>query len=142
MVKVKSIYRSDQSTECKRPVFMMPVSAGFPSPADSYIEGKLDLNKHLIKKPVATFFVKVSGDSMTGAGIFSDDLLIVDRSMEPVDKKVVIAVVDGELTVKRIRFKEGRVSLVPENENYAPIEFSDNSEVEIWGVVTYVIHPL
>ncbi len=142
MVKVKSIYRSDQSTECKRPVFMMPVSAGFPSPADSYIEGELDLNKHLIKKPVATFFVKVSGDSMTGAGIFSDDLLIVDRSLAPVDKKVVIAVVDGELTVKRIRIKGGQVSLVPENENYSPIEFSENSEVEIWGVVTYVIHPL
>ena len=121
---------------------MMPVSAGFPSPADSYIEGKLDLNELLIKKPAATFFVRVSGDSMVGAGIFSDDLLIVDRSIDPIDKKVVIAVVDGEMTVKRIRIRGDKISLTPENDNYSPIELEEASEVEIWGVVTHVIHPL
>lgn len=140
--KIKEIYIPDNSTVIKRPVFMESVSAGFPSPADSYIEGELDLNRHLIKKPASTFFVRVSGDSMTGAGIFSGDLLIVDRAEEAKDKKVVIAVIDGELTVKRMRIKNGRISLVPENDNYTPIEFDESSEVEIWGVVNHVIHSL
>ncbi len=142
VTKVESIYYPDDTTKCERPLFMVPVAAGFPSPAEDYIEGKLDLNRHLIKHPAATFFVRVSGDSMIDAGIHPGDILIVDRSLEPADKKVVIAVIDGELTVKRIRMKKGRIYLMPENEKYKPIEIEKEMDFDIWGVVTNVIHPL
>ncbi|MBW1794943.1 MAG: translesion error-prone DNA polymerase V autoproteolytic subunit [Deltaproteobacteria bacterium] len=103
VTKIEAIFYPDRTTQCERPLFMVPVAAGFPSPAEDYIEGKLDLNKHLIKHPAATFFVRVTGDSMVDAGIHPGDILIVDRAIEPADKKVVIAIIDGELTVKRIR---------------------------------------
>jgi len=141
-MKVQAIYYPDQSTKCKRPLFMVPVSAGFPSPAEDYIEGKLDLNKHLIKHPAATFFVKVTGDSMIDAGIHPGDILIVDRSIEPGDNKVVIAVVDGELTVKRIRVIKDKIFLMSENKDYKPMRIEAETGFEIWGVVTNVIHPL
>jgi len=121
---------------------MVPVAAGFPSPAEDYLEGKLDLNKYLIKHPAATFFVRVTGDSMLAAGIHPGDILIVDRSIEPADKKVVIAVIEGELTVKRIRRLKDKILLMPENENYKPLSIDDGMNFEIWGVVTSVIHPL
>ncbi|RPJ13176.1 MAG: translesion error-prone DNA polymerase V autoproteolytic subunit [Desulfobacteraceae bacterium] len=136
------MYYPDDTTECERPLFMVPVMAGFPSPAEDYIEGKLDLNRHLIKHPAATFFVKVAGDSMIDAGIHPGDILIVDRSLEPADKKVVIAVINGELTVKRIRMKNGRIYLMPENKNYKPVEIEKEMKFDVWGVVTNVIHPL
>ena len=139
---IEEVYQPDFSTECKRPLFMVPVAAGFPSPADDYIEGRLDLNEHLIRHPAATFFVRVTGESMIDAGIHPGDILIVDRAIEPADKKVVVAVVDGELTVKRIRMTAGRVYLVPENESFAPFEITREMNFEIWGVVTNVIHPL
>jgi DNA polymerase V len=142
VTKVKAIYYPDDTTECERPLFMVPVMAGFPSPAEDYIEGKLDLNRHLIKHPAATFFVKVAGDSMIDAGIHPGDILIVDRSLEPADKKVVIAVINGELTVKRIRMKNGRIYLMPENKNYKPVEIEKEMKFDVWGVVTNVIHPL
>jgi len=141
-MKVQAIYYPDQSTECKRPLFTVPVSAGFPSPAEDYIEGKLDLNKHLIKHPAATFFVKVTGNSMIDAGIHPGDMLIVDRSIEPADNKVVIAVVNGDLTVKRIRVTKDRVFLMSENRNCKPLQIEAETGFEIWGVVTNVIHPL
>ncbi len=120
------------------------VAAGFPSPADDYLKAEtpLDLNEHLIKHPAATFFVRVRGDSMTGCGIFPDDILIVDRSLEPAHRKVVIAVVNGELTVKRLHKAGGKVMLMPENAGYQPIVIEDEMELEIWGVVTCVIHGL
>ena len=99
---IDAIYYPDQTTKCERPLFMIPVEAGFPSPAEDYIEGELDLNKHLIKHPAATFFVRVAGDSMVDAGIHSGDILIVDRAIEPADKKVVIAVVNGDLLTWQI----------------------------------------
>jgi len=139
---VSSLYFPDYSTKCERPLFMVPVSAGFPSPAEDYIEGTLDLNQHLIKHPAATFFVRVTGDSMIDAGIHPGDILIVDRAIEAVDKKVVIAVVDGELTVKRIRQTKSGLILAPENHNYTPITIGENTAFEIWGVVTSVIHKL
>jgi len=142
VTKVDAVYSLDPKTECLRPLFLAQVSAGFPSPADDYIEGKLDLNKHLIKHPAATFFVRVTGDSMIDAGIHSGDLLIVDRSLEPTDNHVVVAVVNGELTVKRIRKKEDQLLLVPENKNYSPLRINEEMDFEIWGVVTSVIHPL
>jgi DNA polymerase V len=139
---VEIIYRPDSSTEYKQQLFKSGVSAGFPSPAADYEEGKLDLNKHLIRNPAATFFVRVNGDSMIGAGIHTGDLLVVDRSLEPADKSVVIAVVDGELTVKRIRIRKGKITLEPENENYPAQQITECVEFEVWGVVTNVIHAL
>ena len=142
MAEIKAIYKPEDSDKCERPLFMIPVSAGFPSPADDYVEGSLDLNKHLIKHPAATFFVRVAGDSMLNAGIHPDDILIVDRSLDAVDKKVIIAIVNGELTVKRIRIKKNDIYLVAENENYKPVKINKEMEFEVWGVVTSVIHAL
>lgn len=137
---MNTIFVPDNNTELRCPLYLSTVEAGFPSPAEDYVEGSLDLNEYLIKHPAATFFVRVSGDSMINAGIFPGDILIVDRSLEPIDKKIVIAVLDGELTVKRLRYR-GRVpSLEPENENYSTIIISEEMSFEIWGVVTNVIH--
>ena len=140
--KVETVYKPDRSTKRRQPLFMATVPAGFPSPAADYEEGKLDLNKHLIRNPAATFFVRVTGDSMLKAGIHSGDLLVVDRSIEPKDKKVVIAVVNGELTVKRIRIRKNRLTLEAENDAYQSQEINDQIEFEVWGVVTNVIHEL
>ena len=141
-MNVDAVYAPDLSTRYKLPVFLGRLPAGFPSPADDYIEGKLDLNRHLIKHPAATFFVGVTGDSMTGAGIHSGDLLIVDRSLEAVDGNVIVAALDGDLTVKRLRTRDGTLSLVPENRGYQPIDITEQQSFEIWGVVTNVIHAL
>jgi DNA polymerase V len=140
--KVKTIYSPVLFSECYQSLFEGRVPAGFPSPAADYEENKLDLNKYLIKHPVATFFVKVMGDSMLGAGISCGDLLIVDRSLEPRDKNVIIAALNGELTVKRIRIRKDKITLVPENEKYPAKQISQDMDFEIWGVVTSVIHEL
>lgn len=137
-----SILIPETGHKIERPVFLVPVSAGFPSPAEDYVEGSLDLNKHLIKHPAATFFVRVSGDSMINAGIYPNDILIVDRSLEAVNNKIVIAVLNGELTVKRLKLKDGEIFLYPENKNYSPIKIQENFDFEIWGVATNVIHSL
>jgi DNA polymerase V len=137
-----AVFCPDRSTRWARPLFLASVSAGFPSPAEDYIEGRLDLNRHLIKHPAATFFVRVAGDSMTGAGIHPGDILVVDRSIEPRDANVVIAVLDGELTVKRISRRAGRLYLSPDNSLYQPLEIIAEMEFEVWGVVTSVIHSL
>lgn len=124
------------------PLALCHVEAGFPSPADDYMEGALDLNDHIIKHPSATYFVKASGDSMVGAGIFNGDLLIVDRSLEASSGKVVIAEVDGQLTVKRLLKLSNNYSLQSENSSYPPIDLQEGNEVVVWGVVTHVIHDL
>lgn len=139
---VDAIYAPDLSTRYALPVFLGRLPAGFPSPADDYIEGKLDLNRHLIKRPAATFFAKVSGDSMIEAGMHTGDLLVVDRSLEPADGNVIVASLDGEMVVKRLSTKGQVVRLLPENKNYQPIEVQPTQSFEIWGVVTNVIHPL
>lgn len=118
------------------------VSAGFPSPADDYKEKKLDLNDLLIRQPEATFFAKASGDSMTGAGIFDGDMLIVDRSITAADGKIVIAVVNGELTVKRFKLVGRTAQLHAENPKYSPITLCEGDNVNVWGVVTNVIHSM
>ena len=138
--RIAQVYVPDVSTSCPRPLFLVPVSAGFPSPADDYLEGKLDLNHHLIKHAAATFFVKVKGDSMSEAGIHSGDLLIVDRALEPTDNSVVIAIVNGELTVKRLCKRGGTLLLMPGNGKYEPLPITTGTDFEIWGVVTHVIH--
>ena len=122
------------------PLFQNPVSAGFPSPAEDYIEKKLDLNELIIKKPASTFFVKVEGNSMKNAGIFSDDILVMDRSIKPTSGKIVVAIVNGEFTVKRLKMEKGKLFLVPENEAYSSLEVTKETDFRVWGVVTYVIH--
>lgn len=122
------------------PLFCTGVQAGFPSPADDHIEQQLDLNELMIQHPAATFFVRVEGDSMRDAGILSGDILVVDRSLEPTHGKIAIAIVNGEFTVKRIRLSKEGLYLVPENEAFPVIKISPESDFQIWGVVTYVIH--
>jgi len=116
------------------------VSAGFPSPAENYSEGELDLNQYLVKNPPATFFVKVSGDSMINAGIFPNDILIVDRSIEVKSNDIIIAIVNGEFTVKRFIKNVNIIKLYPENPLYEPIIIQDEMVFEAWGKVTSVIH--
>jgi DNA polymerase V len=122
------------------PLFSDRVAAGFPSPADDHLENKLDLNEHLVKHPAATFFVRVEGQSMIGAGIHPDDILVVDRSMEASNGNIVVAAVDGELTVKRLQYRRARLFLEPENPDYDPIEITGETDLVVWGVVTSVIH--
>ena len=123
----------------KLPMFGHKVRAGFPSPADDYVEAFLDLNEHLIEHKDATFFVQTTGDSMTGAGIQEGNLLVVDRALEARHGDIVIAVIDGDLTVKRLEKRRGKIRLMAENPSYAPIEFTEGQELTIWGVVTSVI---
>ena len=122
------------------PLYSSRVAAGFPSPADDYVENALDLNHYLIQHKEATFFLRVSGESMINAGIYDDDILIVDRAIPAQNGKVVVAVLDGELTVKRLYKKDGVIILKPENPEFPDIPVFGEQELRIWGVVTSVIH--
>lgn len=119
-------------------LFSSSVPAGFPSPADDHIEGKLDLNEHLVRRPSATFFVRAAGESMRDAGIFDGDLLVIDRSISPKSDDIVIASIHGELTVKRLQQSGKEWVLVPANPEF-PVIRLEGSEGEIWGVVTHSI---
>ena len=122
------------------PFFESTVPAGFPSPADDYLDRELDLNDLIVRHPAATFFVRVAGESMIGAGIHSGDILVVDRAEEPVDNKIVVAVINGEFTVKRLVQDEEGIFLVAENPDFDSIPIRVDSDFSVWGVVTYVIH--
>jgi DNA polymerase V len=122
------------------PLFSNRVSAGFPSPADDHLEASLDLNQHLIQHPAATFFVRASGNSMINAGINNNDILVVDRSLEPKHGDIIIAALNGELTVKRLHRKDKKVTLRPENPDYPEIDIIEETDFLIWGVVTSVVH--
>ena len=135
VIQPESIVNSEEHD-----LFLSKVAAGFPSPADNYVDKKLDLNEHLISNKAATFFLIAKGDSMVDAGIYDGDLLIVDRSISGTNGKVVIAILDGEFTVKRLRSEKGSLYLDPENEKYASIEIKEGNDFKVWGVVTYVIH--
>ncbi|HEB77999.1 MAG TPA: translesion error-prone DNA polymerase V autoproteolytic subunit [Methylothermaceae bacterium] len=135
--RVQSFTRSP--TVLPLPLYGSRIAAGFPSPADDHQEDSLDLNAHLVKHPAATFFVRVEGDSMTGAGIHHGDLLVVDRALEPKPGDIVVAVVDGELTVKRLEARDGRLWLMPENPDYPPLEIREGTEFLIWGVVAHAV---
>lgn len=124
------------------PLFTGKVAAGFPSPADDYIEKTLDLNDLLVQKPAATFFVRAEGESMLGAGIHPNDILVVDRSIEAVPNKIIICALNGELTVKRLKSITDKIVLAAENPDYPDIIVQENVELVIWGVVTNVIHSL
>ena len=124
------------------PLFSGKVAAGFPSPADDFVEKSLDLNELLVQKPAATFFVRAQGESMLGVGIHPNDILIVDRSIEPVPGKIVICALNGELTVKRLQRDNEQWQLKAENPAYPDIAIHEELELVVWGVVTNVIHPL
>jgi DNA polymerase V len=136
------IFTPDEFSRQEIPVSADAVPAGFPSPAEDYLDKKLDLNEYLIKRPSSTFFIRVSGNSMTGAGIHDGDLLIVDRSVTAEDNKVVIGVVNGEFTVKRIRKKGQKIFLQPENPQFKELEIIPGMDFSIWGVVIYTIHKM
>ncbi|MDE5831662.1 MAG: translesion error-prone DNA polymerase V autoproteolytic subunit [Desulfovibrio sp.] len=122
------------------PLYLTPVQAGWPSPADDYIDSEINLHELLVTNPPATFFLRAAGDSMIGCGIHDGDLLVVDRSREALHNRVVIAAVDGELLVKRLQRRGKRTWLAPANPDYPEIEITNLEYVHIWGVVTYVIH--
>lgn len=138
--EVEYVLKCVQNNFYRLPYYQHAISAGYPSTAEDTVEDQLDLNDLLIKHPSSTFFLKVSGLSMIKAGIHHDDILIVDRSIKPTDGKIVIAAVNGELTVKRLSIQKDRVQLVPENDHFQPIEITENCDLHIWGVVTNVIH--
>ena len=135
-----AVRAAEAPAACAAPLMGTSVIAGFPSPAEQYVERQLDLNELLVARPAATYFVRASGDSMAGAGIRSGDLLVVDRSLEPADGSIVIACVDGEFTVKTLRRNRGGVRLEAANPDFRPIRFSGEMELRVFGVVTAVIH--
>lgn len=133
---------SKPSTKTKNflPLFASKVKAGFPSPADDFIEKPLDLNDLVIKHKAATFFIKVEGSSMEDANIFEGDILVIDRAEKPLNRSIVLAIINGEFTVKRLLQKKDEIFLVAEKKGFDPIAISSSMDFEIWGVVTYVIH--
>lgn len=139
-IDIIDFFQIHRQTRINIPLFLNTVKAGFPSPADDYIESKIDFNDYLIKHPAATFCVRVSGDSMINASINNGDILIVDRSITPSSNKIIVAIVNGEFTIKRFVKLYGRLFLLPDNPAYKPIEILPEIDFEIWGVVTHVIH--
>lgn len=137
-MRVQFVHAWENSVSLERPLFGASTPAGFPSPADDYIECGLDLNEFLVAHPAATYYVRVSGDSMIEAGILHGDYLIVDRAVEPYSGAIVVAVVEGELTVKRLHRQRGVIELRPENKAYPPIRIKQDMELLIWGVVSGV----
>lgn len=138
--KAQKFYRIEPKTKVSIPIFESKVSAGFPSPAEDYKETSIDLNEFLIKNQAATFLYRVSGDSMEGAGIRDNSLIIVDRSLTPKSNQIVFAEIDKEYTVKRyIKERDGTIYLKAENPKYKPIKISEGMEFIIWGVVTNAI---
>lgn len=137
--KTIHIYTPEMETEAELPLSASGVSAGFPSPADDFMDMKLDLNRELIKNPASTFYARVSGVSMIDEGINDGDLLVVDKSVEPYDGCLAVAYIDGEFTLKRFQDKGDHALLVPANKNYKPIRITADNDFMIWGVVRYVI---
>lgn len=137
-----TFFLPDFESDLRIPFVKEGVSAGFPSPAADFMETSIDLNKELSENPLATFYIKVKGNSMIDAGINDKDVLVVDRSLEPQNNKIAICFIDGEFTVKRIQVEDDCLYLMPENPSYQPIKVTEESELVIWGMVTYVIKNL
>ncbi|EMQ95174.1 Error-prone repair protein UmuD [Xanthomarina gelatinilytica] len=137
-----TFFQADVSSELELPYVVNGISAGFPSPADDFLDINIDLNKHLIKNPSTTFYGRVRGDSMKDAGIHDGDLLIIDKSLEPTNNKIAVCFIDGEFTVKRISIEKDVVWLIAENKNYEPIKVTKDNDLVIWGIVTTVIKQL
>jgi len=134
-----TFFRPDFESGMEIPYIKEGVSAGFPSPAADFMESCIDLNKELSENPLATFYIKVKGNSMIDAGINDKDVLVVDRSLEPQNNKIAICCIDGEFTVKRIQVEKDCLYLMPENPDYEPIKVTEENQLLIWGMVTYVI---
>ena len=115
------------------------ISAGFPSPADDFKEIRISLDREIVKNEEATFYARVDGESMLGAGLNDGDLIVIDRSAEPKDGSIAVCFLDGEFTVKRLKLKNKEIYLMPENSKYSPIKIGEGNELSIWGVVTYVV---
>lgn len=136
---VLDIYSAAAETELELPLVPGGISAGFPSPALDFIDLTIDLNKHVVKHPSATFYGRVKGYSMKDEGISDGDLLVIDKSLEPEDGKIAVCYIDGEFTVKKIRLEKDTCWLMPANESYKPIKVTPENELLIWGIVTHVI---
>jgi DNA polymerase V len=134
-----TFYRPVMDSEIRIPLIREGVSAGFPSPAIDFLETSIDLNTALCKNPLATFYIKVKGNSMIDAGINDSDVLVVDRSLEPQNNKIAICFIDGEFTVKRILLEQDCLYLMAENPSYPHIKVTEENQLIIWGIVTYVI---
>lgn len=132
----------EEVDEALIPLFEVRVAAGFPSPAEGTMDQRLNLHSYLVERPAATFFLRVAGDSMSGAGIFAGDLLVVDRAAPARDCRVVVASVDGEFVVKRLRTKAGFPRLEAAHPDYPPIELRHINDFRLWGVVRHAIHTI
>jgi DNA polymerase V len=132
----------DAENSVELPYFSSGIKAGFPSPAADFDESKISLDKILIKNHEATFYAKASGNSMIGAGIDDGDIMVIDRSLEPTNNKIAVCCIDGEFTVKRIKVAKDGLYLLPENTAFKPIQITEDNQLIIWGIVTYVIKSL
>ena len=137
---VLDFFTPDFTTPLELPLAGTAIAAGFPSPAEEYVEIALDLNKELIKHPAATFYARVKGDSMVDAGIQDGDLLVIDKALEPKEGAIAVCYLDGEFTVKRLAVREEGVYLMPANAEFKPIRITEENEFLVWGIVAYVIH--
>ena len=140
--QVLIFYKPDQNHSSELVIVNEGIAAGFPSPANDFKETRISLDKTLIKNKEATFYARVLGDSMIGAGLDDGDLLVIDRSLSPENKKIAVCFIDGEFTVKRLKIEKNSIALLPENSKYQPIKVTDKNDFMIWGMVTYVIKQL
>ena len=134
------IYRASKKSKLSINLYSSSIEAGFPSPADDHLDISLDLNKYLIKHPASTFYIYVKGDSMVDDGIYSGDIMIVDKSLNPKSNDIIIAVINGDFTVKKLYKNNNKIFLIPANKKYGLIPITDEMDFEIWGVVTHTIH--
>ncbi len=141
MKKTTHLHFYSPDTSSKSDVWLAGegISAGFPSPADDFKEVRISLDKAVVKNEAATFYARVAGQSMVGAGLDDGDLLVIDRSLEPTDGKIAVCFVDGEFTVKRLKVEKDCVWLMPENKQYKPLQVTEDNELIIWGIVTHVL---
>ncbi|MDD4848355.1 MAG: translesion error-prone DNA polymerase V autoproteolytic subunit [Bacteroidales bacterium] len=134
-----NIFSTTVATALPLPMLSFGISAGFPSPALDFEDVTIDLNQQLIEHPAATYYGRVQGESMQGAGINDGDLLVIDKSIEPEDGKIAVCYLDGEFTLKRLKINKNNLMLMPENPKYKPIRIDPETNFTIWGIVTYVI---
>jgi DNA polymerase V len=137
---VLDFFTPDFTTQLELPLAGTAIAAGFPSPAEEYVEIALDLNKELVKHPAATFYARVKGNSMVDAGIQDGDLLVIDKALEPKEGSIAVCYLDGEFTVKRLAVREEGVYLMAANAEFKPIRITEENEFLVWGIVAYVIH--
>jgi len=140
VLRKNKIFKSNNRNFSKIKLYATSVCAGFPSPAEDHMDVGLDINEYLVKHPSSTFYIYVKGDSMINAGIFDGDLMVIDRSLEVKSNSIIVAVINGEFTVKKIIKKNNKTYLIPDNKKYSPILLDSNMDFQIWGVVTHAIH--